>query len=245
VRKPLASCLLLVLCGAFAGCGADSASGPAGASSASATTSSQAPASPSSPSAGPKAPDAAELKKGLVTARDLGAPWIQPKSVTTSGNKGEVCPGHKTATTKVLSGAGAQANFTEGKGAGKNIATFRLATLPGPDSAALKAAYAQDQRVCASYKDAAGFYVVRSEEGPRSVTDADELVASWSERIYHDKSHQKLAYARHYLVARTGQLVTYISYAFLTVKKDPDAKDFTPAADLLGVQLKKNAKVFS
>jgi hypothetical protein len=244
VRKPLASCLLLVLCGALAGCGADSATGPA-ASSAPASTTSQSPASPSSPSAERKVPDAAELKKGLVTARDLGAPWIQPKSVTTSGNKGEVCPGHKTTTTKVLSGAGAQANFTEGKGAGKNIATFRLATLPEPDSADLKAAYAQDQQVCASYKDAAGFYVVRSEDGPRSVSDADELVASWSERIYYDKSHKKLAYARHYLVARTGQLVTYVSYAFLAAKADPGAKDFTPTSELLGVQLKKNAKVFS
>jgi hypothetical protein len=188
---------------------------------------------------------AAELKKGLVTPRDLGAPWIQPKSVSTSGSKGEICPGHKTATTKALSKAAAQANFTEGKGTGKNIATFRLATLPGPDSSALKAAYATDQKACAAFKDASGFYVVRSLEGPSSVTNADELVASWSERIYYDKSHKKLAYARHYLVARTDQLVTYISYAFLTTKKDPGAKDFTRASDLLDLQLKKNAKAFS
>jgi hypothetical protein len=189
--------------------------------------------------------DAAELKKGLVTSRDLGAPWIQPKSVTTSGSKGEVCPGHKTATTNVLSGAAAQANFTEGKGAGKNIATFRLATLPGEDSSALKAAYATDQKACATFKDASGFYVVRSVEGPGSVTNAEELVTSWSERIYYDKSHKKLAYARHYLVVRTDQLVTYVSYAFLTTKKDPGAKDFTRASDLLATQLKKNAKVFA
>jgi hypothetical protein len=188
---------------------------------------------------------AAELKKGLVTPRDLGAPWIQPKSVNTSGTKGEICPGHKTATTKVLSKATAQANFTQGKGTGKNIATFRLATLPGADSGALKAAYATDQKACATFKDASGFYVVRSVEGPSAVTDADELVASWSERIYYDKSHKTLAYARHYLVARTDQLVTYVSYAFLATKKDPGAKDFTSASDLLAVQLEKNAKVFA
>jgi hypothetical protein len=187
----------------------------------------------------------AQLKKGLLTARDLGAPWHQPKSVTTTCSKGEVCPGHRSATIKVLSSAAAQANFTEGKGAGKNIATFRLSTLPGPDSSALKAAYATDQKVCAEYKDASGFYVDRAFEGPSSVTTADELVASWSERIYYDKSHQKLAYARHYLVTRTDQLVTYVSYAFLTTKKDPGAKDFTRASDLLAVQLKKNAKVFA
>jgi hypothetical protein len=187
---------------------------------------------------------AAELKKGLVTSSDLGAPWIQPKSVNASGSKGEICPGHKSGTTKALSRAAAQADFTEGKGVGKNIATFRLSTLPGENSGALKAAYAIDQKLCGTYKDASGFYVVRSLDGPGTVTNADELVASWSERIYYDKSHNKLAYARHYLVTRTGQLVTYVSYAFLATKKDPKAKDFTRAADLLAVQLKKNVKVF-
>lgn len=245
MRKSLAGCLLLVLCGALAGCRADSTTGHDGASTAPSTGLSQSPASPSSPSASPKALGAAELKKGLVTSRDLGAPWIQPKSVTTSGSKGEICPGHKSAATKVLSKAAAQANFTEGKGTGKNIATFSLSTLPGPDSSALKTAYEADQKTCAIYKDATGLYVVRTLEGPSSVTNADELVASWVERIYFDKSHKKLAYARHYLVARTGQLITYVSYAFLTTKKDPDAKDFTPALDLLAVQLKKNTKVFS
>jgi hypothetical protein len=245
VGRSLVGCLLLALCAALAGCGAGSTTDPAGESTAPATTLSQSPASPSSPSTTPKTLDAGELKKGLVTSRDLGAPWIQPKSVTTSGSKGEICPGHQSATTKVLSKAAAQANFTEGKGAGKNIATFRLSTLTGADSSALKAAYATDQRVCAKYKDATGLYVVRSLEGPKSVTNADELVASWSERVYYDKSHKRLAYARHYLVTRTDQLITYVSYAFLTAKKDPAAKDFSRASDLLAVQLKKNAKVIS
>ena len=239
--KSLVGGLLLVLF-AFAGCGADSTTGPAGSSGPSTLT--QSPASPSA-SAQPRTLDTADLKKGLVTSRDLGAPWIQPKSVATAGSKGELCPGHRSATSKLPSTAAAEANFTEGKGTGKNIATFRLSTLPGADSGALKAAYATDQNVCGKYKDAAGFYVVRFAEGPTSVTNADELIASWSERIYYDKSHKKLAYARHYLITRTGQLVTYVSYAFLTTKSDPDAKDFTRAADLLAVQLKKNVKVLS
>ena len=244
MRKSLVGCLLLVLCGALAACGESSTTDPAGASAAPSTALSQPPASPSTASARPKTPSTAELKKALVTSRDLAAPWIQPKSVTSAGSKGEVCPGHRSATTKVLSSAAARADFTEGKGAGKNIASFSLSTLPGADSSGLKAAYATDQKVCAAYKDATGFYVVRSVEGPSSVTHADELVVSFSERIYYDKSHKKLAYARHYLVARTGQLVTYLSYAFLTTKKDPNAKDFGRATDLLAVQLRKNAKVF-
>ena len=245
MRNSLVGCLLLVLCGALAGCGGSSTTDPAGGSSAPSTTLNHPPVSPSSASASPRTLTAAELKKGLVTPRDLGSPWIQPKSVTTSGIKGEVCPGHRSATTKVLSSAAAQADFTEGKGAGKNIATFRLSTLPGPDSSALKAAYAADQKVCARYKDATGLFVVRSVEGPSSVTNADELVASWSERIYYDKSYKRLADARHYLVTRTDVLVTYVSYDFLTTKKDPDATDFTRISDALAVQLRKNANVFA
>ena len=217
MRKWLAGCLIVAVCGALAGCGAGTTDDSAGASAAPSST----PGATSSPSPEPKTLDEADLKKGLVTADDLGAPWVEPKSVATAGRKDEICPGQQSAAKDVLSEVAAEANLTEGKGAGKNIATFRLSTLAGDDAGALKAAYAEDHETCATYKDAAGLYVVRSEEGPAAVADADELVASWSERIYYDKSHKKLAYARHYLVARTGQLVTYFSYAFLTTKEDP------------------------
>jgi hypothetical protein len=244
VRESLVGCLLLVLCGGLAGCGGSQTTDPARTSSAPASPPSSPSASAASTSATPKALTGAELKKGLVTADDLGSPWIQPKSVNTAGSKGEVCPGHKSATTKALSKAAAQANFTEGKGTGKNIASFGLSTLPQPDSSALKAAYATDHKVCATYRDATGYYVVRSVEGPKSASNADELVTTWSDRIYYDKAHKRLAYARHYLVARTGRLVSYVSYAFLATKKDPGAKDFTRAAKLLAVQLEKNSETF-
>ena len=39
--------------------------------------------------------------------------------------------------------------------------------------------------------------------------------------------------------------MTYLSYAFLTVKQDPHANDFTRASRVLQVQLAKNAKVFA
>ena len=244
--KSLRGCLLLILCIALVGCGAGSTPIPLGAQSAPLSTSSQTAAPTSSPPKRTQAQDTADLKKVLVTSRDLGVPWIQPKSVATSGGKkGEVCPGHSSAVAKVPPRAAVQANFTEGKGAGKNIATFELSTLTGEESSALKAAYISDQRACARYKDASGLYVVRSLEGPSSVTGADEVVGSWTERIYYDKSHKNLAYARHNLVARSGHVVTYLSYAFLTVKKDPEAKDFARATRLLAIQLMKNAKVFS
>ena len=67
---------------------------------------------------------------------------------------------------------------------------------------------------------------------------------SRAERIYYDKAHKKLAYARHTVAARTGRVVTYVSYAFLTTKKDPDAEDFTRTQKLLDIQLARVAEGF-
>jgi hypothetical protein len=67
---------------------------------------------------------------------------------------------------------------------------------------------------------------------------------SRAERIYYDKAHKKLAYARHTVAARTGPVVTYVSYAFLTTKKDPDAEDFTRTQKLLDIQLARVAEGF-
>ncbi len=213
---------------------------------AAATATSQASSTPSpSPTARTKAQDAADVKKALVRARDLGSPWTQPKTVSTvKGKKGEICPGQTSAVDEDSLTAGRTVNLTEGKGAGKNIATFSVNTLADENDDTLGSAYEQDQKACARYKDGSGLFVVRSTEGPESV-DGVPLVTSGAERIYYDKSHNQLAYARHYLVARQGRVVTYLSYAFLTVKKDPKAKDFSRASALLDVQLAKNARVFA
>src|SRR3954453_23815647 len=49
-----------------------------------------------------KAEDAADVKKALVTAADLGTPWVKPKTVSRAGGKkGEICPGHVSALRKV------------------------------------------------------------------------------------------------------------------------------------------------
>ena len=180
-----------------------------------------------------------------MSAADLGSPWTRPKSVSrVKGKKDEICPGHVSAANEVPVTAEARVDLTEGKGAGKNIATFVLSTLADEDDSVLAAAYQQDHEECASYKDGSGLFVVRTAEGPASVGETT-LLASWAERIYYDKSHKKLAYARHYLVTRQGRVVTFFSYAFLTEKKDPKAKDFDRASRLLEKQLAKNAQVFA
>lgn len=245
MRRVLMGGVILLSC-VLAGCTSspppppsDSATGVAPSSQTSA-----APSPSPAPTARTKAQDAAGLKKALVTSKDLGKPWTQPKSVSTvKGKKDEICPGHASATAKVAVTASVGANLTEGRGAGKNIASFRLTVLADDDDSTLTAAYAKDQKACARYEDGSGLFVLRSTEGPSSVAGAS-LVTSWSERIYYDKPRTKLAYARHTVVARQGRVVTYLSYAFLTGKKDPGAEDFSSASRLLEVQLTKNARVF-
>ena len=126
-----------------------------------------------------------------------------------------------------------------------SIGTFQLSTLPTEDAADLRAAYAKDNKTCRTFTDANKLFVVYSEEGPTTADNADEILMSRAERIYYDKAHRKLAYARHTVAARTGRVVTYVSYAFLTTKADPTAKDFTPTQKLLDTQLAKVTKEFT
>jgi hypothetical protein len=189
------------------------------------------------------AEDAGDVNKALIDAHDLGAPWVKPKSVSRSGGKkGEVCPGHVSGLRAVRFTAEASTDLTEGRGAGKNIASYELQLLPNDDIAPLVEALKADQEACAKYTDATGFSVVRTAEGPATVASSP-LVAAWAERVYYVKPH-KLAYARHYLVARQGRVVTTVGYAFLTSKGDPEATDFSAASRLLQVQLDKNARIF-
>lgn len=253
MRTSLVGCLLVVLGATLGACESGSPTAPVASSpptSAPATTTavpSTQVSADATPSATPrtKAQDTADLSKALVTPRDLGKPWVQPTSVSTAGGKkGELCPGHVSATKKLPARPAVVANFTEGKGDGKNIATFELSTLTGTESSELRTAYAKDAKACATYRDGSGLYVVRSVEGPTTVNGADEVVGRWAERIYYDKAHEKLAYARHYVVLRTGRVLTYVSYAFLTVTADPKAEDFSRTTKLASVQLKKSAAVF-
>ncbi len=249
MRRALSGGAILASCVLAVGCTSSPATAPAKPTTSAATTASAAPGtpSPSTPATTPsKAQDAADLKKALVRPADLGKPWTQPEAVSkVKSKKGETCPGHVSASGKVPVVAGVVANLTQGRGAGKNIATFSLSTLAEEGSgSALAAAYEKDLRACARYRDGSGLFVVRSAEGPSTLAGT-ELVTSYAERIYYDKTHRRLAYARHNLVARQGRVVTYFSYAFLTKKADPRAEDFSTATELLEVQLDKNAKVFS
>ena len=246
--KLAATWAAVVILAGGAGCGGTAESPPPQAASPSTAVS--APASPSpSPSPSPTAPnkteDAAALKQAVITPADLGKPWVEPKKVSSAGKSSEACPGKPSAVEKVTRVASVRRDLTEGKGQGVSIGTFQLSTLPTEDAADLRAAYAKDNKTCRTFTYNNQLFVVFSEEGPTTADNADEILMSRAERIYYDKAHKKLAYARHTVVARTGRVVTYVSYAFLTPKADPTAKDFTPAQKLLDTQLTKVAEEFT
>ena len=231
----------LMIVAALTGCGGSGAGTEPTATSAATSAESTPTPTPSAPS---KAEDAAALKKVVVTAADLGKPWVEPKEVPSAGKASEACPGKPSAAEQVTTVASVRRDLTEGKGQGVNIGSFRLRTLPTEDATELRAAYAKDNATCKTFTDLNKLFAVYSEEGPTTAEGADEIVMSRAERIYYDKAHKKLAYARHTVVARTGRVVTYVSYAFLTTKQDPKATDFTPTERLLDLQLAKVTKSF-
>jgi hypothetical protein len=247
MNKGLACGAVLLLSLTVAACSPGSTAPTTGSSEAPAGSVGPATATPSAvPSPPTKAQDEAALKRTIVTAADLGKPWVQPANVATVKHKdNEPCPGHVSATAKLPARPHVTRGLTEGKGVGVNIGSFSMATVPEPDVSALAKAYAADTATCASYRDASKLFVTRTRDGPTSASHADEIVASWAERIYYDKSHRKLAYARHVLLARTGRVVVQVEYAFLTQKSDRGAKDFTRATRLLEKQLAKVSTVFA
>jgi len=245
-KTSVASAILLVVLTSACSAADSTPSSPSSTASSTSSEQSGAPTA-AAPSATPrtKAEDAADLKRALVTPADLGEPWIAPKKVNRAGGKkGEICPGHVSATGKLTFTASASTDLTEGKGTGRNIASYRIKTLSDEGVGALAAALKIDQKACARYQDPSGFKVVRTAEGPTSV-DGAEVISAWTERVYYVRPRNKLAFARHFVVAHQGRVVTSTSYAFLADKKDPNAEDFSKETRLLQVQLKKNASVFT
>ena len=116
-----------------------------------------------------KAEDAAALKQVVVTAADLGKPWVRPDKVPWPARPQSLS--RKAERPRAgRHGASSGRNLTEGKGQGVNIGTFRLSTLPSEDATQLRAAYAKDNATCKTFTDANKLFVVYSEEGRRRRT---------------------------------------------------------------------------
>jgi len=186
-----------------------------------------------------KADDLARAKQALITTPELGKPWVAVKKANSVGTEGEACPGRPNTDASIAPLASASAQFTAGKKAGAAIGVFSVWTYP--DQAAVDAyreALPKVLRDCRSYTDRSKLSVVLTPASNTALAGADETWR-YAERIYYDKQHAKLAYARHYVIARHGRVLSSVQYAFLTSKSDPKAKDFSTTDGMAQQQLSK------
>jgi hypothetical protein len=179
-----------------------------------------------------------------MTAADLGRPWVVVKGGPPAGAVEAGCPGKPSAVRRLAPVAEVHRDFTRGPGELVNAVSFGLATLRGTDGSAVRAAWRADTKACREHTDASDFFVVYREDGPSSARNADEILFSRAERIYFDRGDAEPAYARHTLVARTGRVVSIVSYTFLMSDSGTNSGDFTPARKLLERQLAKVATQF-
>ena len=239
-----------LLIGLLAACGGSPAEAPSQPPSPSATATtvplSAPPAPRRSPTPAPsptatRAPDRrqdrAALQRSLVTAADLGRPWVVVEGGPPAGALEPACPGKLGAVRKLGWVAEVRRDLTRGRGELVNGASVHLATLRDTDGSAVEAAWQADTRACREHTDASDFFVVYRQEGPSSARNADEILFSRSERIYFDRGDTEPAYARHTLVARTGRVVTSVSYTFLVT--GGETGNFAEAKKLLELQLAK------
>jgi hypothetical protein len=191
-----------------------------------------------------RAQDLVKVKRAVMTTQALGKPWLQPKKVNTSGGKAtEACPGRPAVTVLAPPRATTTTAFTRGAKPGSSIASFTVTTVTD-QGAKHRAAWRRTVKACAEFKDASGLYVVTTLEGPQQLAGADDVV-SRAERVYYDARHRKLAYARHFISARTGRAISTVEHDFLASKSDPSAQDFTPTTKLLALQLARTKAAFA
>ena len=92
--------------------------------------------------------DRAALQQALVTAGDLGRPWVVVKGGPPSGAVEAACPGKPSAVRKLTPVAEVRRDLTEGPGELVNGASFGLATLRDTNGSAVRAAWRADTKAC-------------------------------------------------------------------------------------------------
>ncbi|HEX8002124.1 MAG TPA: hypothetical protein VF519_05465 [Mycobacteriales bacterium] len=220
------------------------ACGGGGTPAASPTPSPSATPSPT-PTLPPVASDEAAVKKVLVTAADLGKPWVVPAKVnTTSTAKGELCPGKPNEQKRVPSRAFAKVSMTEGTKAGAAIASFEVRAFDPAKLDAYRDAFAAATKACAAYASLEKTYVTTEDVTAPAVAGTDWAVARL-ERVYMDSSRKKLYYVRQTIKAGVGRGVVSLEHAFVQSAADPTGADFTRTAALLEKQVTKAGTTFA
>jgi hypothetical protein len=191
------------------------------------------------PTLPPIATDKAGVTAVVVTAADLGAPWVQPKAVNrTKTGKGELCPGKKEDFAREVPRASVSVQMTEGTKAGAAIASFELAAFDPARLDAWRAAFAAAVTDCKAYRAIEKNYVTVETATAPAVAGADEVLARL-EHVYADAAHKQLSYVRQVLKCRVGRVVVSLEHAFIQPKTDPTGADFTKTAGLAEKQVAK------
>lgn len=189
--------------------------------------------------------DELKAEAALLTAAELGKPWVAPKKVSQTKNaKGERCPGQRKATAILEPRAIATVRMTKGTKAGADIGSFEVRTYGTGQEQAIRDAAAASAKGCASWTSAEKLYVELESVTPPTVAGVDEVVAADIERVYADKTKEVLHYVRHYYEARTGRVVTMVELAYVQPKSDPTGADLTASTALLAKQVAKTKATF-
>lgn len=197
------------------------------------------------PTLPPVAEDKANAKKALVTAADLGKPWVTPKKVNTAKQetKGDLCPGQPNARTQHKARATADLDHTKGSQAGADIASYTVRVYEPGERQAWLDALKKAQDGCQKWTSLEKLYVELEVVTAPAIPGADEVVVH-IERIYADKTKKTLYYVRHYYEAWTERIVSAFELAYIQPKSDPTGKDLTVSAELFAKQVAKTTKTF-
>lgn len=191
------------------------------------------------------AQDKANAKKAVVTAADLGKPWVTPKAVNEAKQKkkGDLCPGQPNARTLFKARASSEANHTEGKKTGAAIGSYSVRTYGFDDKQKWLDALDETHSGCKKWTSLEKLYVELEVVTAPAIPGADDVVVH-IERIYADKTKKTLYYVRHYYEAWTERVVSSFEYAYIQPKSDPTGKDLTKSSKLFAQQVAKTRETF-
>ncbi len=221
--------------------------GCAGGSPSKTTVTTTSPAPSPTPTLPPLATDVANAKAALVTAKDLGAPFVEPKDGKVNQvkhGKDELCPGHPTEYAILKPRTDPVRRMTEGTKTGAGIVSFAVRVYGLDQEQAWRDAAERAEKACPAWKAVEGNYVtLEILAAPQQVPGADET-RGHLERVWADAKHTQLQYVRQYFEARTGRIVSTLEYAYLVPKTDPTGKDTSRTVALLAKQVAKTKRVF-
>lgn len=194
------------------------------------------------PTLPPVATDTASLKASLVTAADVGAPWVTPKGGKvnrTNTAKGDLCPGHKDVFARVPGRASAEVNMTEGTKQGAAIGSYQLVAYDPAKIDAWRAAFTAANAECKAFVSPEKLWVTTETLAEPSTLDGCDEVLARIQRVYADRTRKTLYYVRQVVQCRVGRVVVEFEHAFIQPKTDPTGADFAKTVTLTAKQVAK------